>query len=363
MHNSQELDMDHQYVPFRSYVWAATFIGLNAFSLWSTGVTILKIRSILQNINWLQPKLYIPEELAAKLILESTLAVHYIGKRKGENDAVIGGFSFPDFPFVEQDGTVAVAELLSIEIDLTKKRFIKGKIDDRDLTADETIILVWYYTISANHVKLHALSNWAINLDPKQVEQNPFPAQNSLVTTIYNYFGYSVFTTFFSAWQSIGVLSKDWDPDSFLNTINTGIENGFFAHPLVKELSPYSEFVDFHVKLRPIFLAKFDKVKRRYFPGCHGEAMFVGTVMHSLDHTRMDWNLEDPLWLDTSHPEFGKMAEMGRVVKVGFVKDLPGLLFHKRYKGSKHPFYESIYEEAVKINKALADNMDTCIVK
>ena len=97
--------------------------------------------------------------------------------------------------------------------------------------------------------------------------------------------------------------------------------------------------------------------------GCHGEAMFVGTVMHSLDHTRMDWNLEDVLWLDTSHPEYGKMAEMGRIVKVGFVKDLPGLLFHKRYKGANHPFYDKIYQEAAKINLKLADNMDTCIVK
>ena len=33
--------------------------------------------------------------------------------------------------------------------------------------------------------------------------------------------------------------------------------------------------------------------------------------------TLMDWNLEDALYLDTSDPRFGKMAEMGQVVKVG----------------------------------------------
>ena len=100
-----------------------------------------------------------------------------------------------------------------------------------------------------------------------------------------------------------------------------------------------------------------------FVSGCHGEALFVGTITHSLDHTRMDWNFEDPLWLDTSHPLYGKMVELGRIVKVGFVGDLPGLLFHKRYKGSKHPFYEKIYKEAAKLNQTLADNMDTCIVK
>ena len=57
------------------------------------------------------------------------------------------------------------------------------------------------------------------------------------------------------------------------------------------------------------------------------------------------------------------MVELGRLVRVGFIEDLPGLLFHKSFKGSKHPFYETIYEEAAKIDRKFADKMDTCIVK
>ena len=91
--------------------------------------------------------------------------------------------------------------------------------------------------------------------------------------------------------------------------------------------------------------------------------MFVGTVLHSLDHTLMDWNLEDPLWLDVDDEKFGKMAEVGRIVKAGFIPDLQGLYFHKRFKNSGHPFYDSVYSKAVKLNKKLADNMDTCIIK
>eukprot|EP00985_Skeletonema_marinoi_P029663 scaffold28598_cov128-Skeletonema_marinoi.AAC.1 len=83
--------------------------------------------------------------------------------------------------------------------------------------------------------------------------------------------------------------------------------------------------------------------------------MFVGTILHSLDHSLMDWNLKDPLWLDVDDPRFGKMAELGRVVKVGFVSDIPGLYFHKRYKGSGHPFYEAVYRKAAKINKNIHD--------
>ena len=77
----------------------------------------------------------------------------------------------------------------------------------------------------------------------------------------------------------------------------------------------------------------------------------------------MEWNLDDPLWLDINDSKFGKMAEIGRIVRVGFVPDLPLLYFHKRFKNSGHPFYDAVYEKAAKVNKKLADNMDTCIVK
>merc|ERR1712038_1269854 len=50
---------------------------------------------------------------------------------------------------------------------------------------------------------------------------------------------------------------------------------------------------------------------KHMFPGVNGEAIFVGTILHSLDHTLMDWNLEDPLWLDVNDPEFHHMAELG----------------------------------------------------
>ena len=57
------------------------------------------------------------------------------------------------------------------------------------------------------------------------------------------------------------------------------------------------------------------------------------------------------------------MAEMDRIVMVGFTKDLPGLTIHKRYKGSTHPFYAGFYQKAAKIDTRWADVMDTCIVK
>ena len=58
------------------------------------------------------------------------------------------------------------------------------------------------------------------------------------------------------------------------------------------------------------------------------------------------------------------MAQLGRIVRVGFVPDVPGIYLHKRFKDdSGHPFYQSIYKGAEKVDKELADHKDTCIIK
>ena len=44
------------------------------------------------------------------------------------------------------------------------------------------------------------------------------------------------------------------------------------------------------------------------FIGFNAEGLFAATVLHSLDHELMEWNLEDPLWLDVKDTRFGKMA-------------------------------------------------------
>ena len=75
---AEKLNMDHQYVPFLSYVWAVLFIGLNGMFLWMTGCTKLKIRDTLRKWGWLEPKPFDASDVVAKLILESTLSVYGI---------------------------------------------------------------------------------------------------------------------------------------------------------------------------------------------------------------------------------------------------------------------------------------------
>ncbi|KAL7535915.1 hypothetical protein ACHAXR_006804 [Thalassiosira sp. AJA248-18] len=305
------------------------------------------------------------ENLAAALCLEQTQAIHYYG-RTGEGSKLgnTGAFFFTDFCYVDENCDFQIAKLFAAIIDLDTKRFVTAKLDGETLTAKETVILLWYNTIAAQHVKLHAMANWGVNLDDSLKEVNDFLRQNSVATVMYNFFGYSIFSKFIKTWVDQGLLSSGWaSPHApFIKSINHGIKENVWQHGHIQELSKYSRFVKFVVKARAIFLSEFQKHKH-LFPGVDGEAMFVGTVLHSLDHTLMERNLKDALYLDTEDTRFGKMAEMGQVVRCGFVSDVDGLIFHKRFKNSGHPFYDAVYLKAAKIDKQLADHMDTCIIK
>ena len=258
---------------------------------------------------------------------------------------------------------MVTAELLTVDVDLETKKMVECKLNDETLNASEALILLWYNTISAQHVKLHAYGNWGCNVEDENVKKtNPFLHTNSLVTVVYNYFGFTCFPRFFDTWKKEGLLSQDWDPKALTDTFSHGVRENIVQHSQIVDLMPYSEFVDFIVKVRVAFHKEFKKYKSE-FPDIHPEGLFIGTVLHSLDHAFMDWNLQDPLWLDVKHPRFGKMAELGRIVKVGFVPEVHGYYFHRKWKGSGHPFYEAVYAKAAKVNKKLADAMDTCICR
>eukprot|EP00536_Pseudo-nitzschia_multiseries_P011545 jgi/Psemu1/326493/estExt_fgenesh1_pg.C_3990008 len=361
---AERLDMDHVYIKFSDFLWGHLFIGINAMFLWKSGMFVLGIRETLAKWGIIKvPELDI-ESLIAKLCLEQSQVVHYFARtKKGSELGNIAGFFFPNFPYLENDLEFKVADLFAVDIDLDTKRFVKAKLDDENLTPMQTLILLWFNTIAAQHVKIHAIANWGVNDHASLKSTNPFLQQNSIVTIIYNYFGYTSFSGFLKTWEEQGFLREGWfEKNSLVQCFNHGIHEGARQHPHIAELVNDSEFVHFAVKVHAIFMSEFNKHKDS-FPGIDGEALFVGTILHSLDHTLMEWNLCDPLWLDVNEPRFGEMAKMGRIVRVGFVSDVPFLYFHKRFKGSGHPFYEEVYRKAAKINKKLADHMDTCIIK
>ena len=125
----------------------------------------------------------------------------FITTDEGSELGNIAGFFFANFAWVDNECNYQVADLFAVDIDLDTKRFVKAKLDDINLNAKETVILLWFNTIAAQHVKLHAMANWGVNVDESLANVNPFFRQSSVVTIMYNYFGYTSFNGFFQSWE------------------------------------------------------------------------------------------------------------------------------------------------------------------
>jgi len=352
--HSEQLSMDHIYVGFWDFLWIYYFVAPNAVILFCWGIGKLLVRQLLNRYGWsVQKPCTNPRRVVGQLLLESMEVINFAGKEQTET-GVVGFWHWEDFPYLEKDGSFGVGKL-KVKVNLETKAMISAMLDESELAANEAIILIWFHTIFAGHVKLHAMANWAVNdlLDG-------FSRQNSIITVMYNYFGRSTFPRLVKSWQHYGFVQHNLR--NITKVIDHGVNQGIAFHGKLRDLQQHSVLVDFVVKVRNSFLNKFQEYQSE-FRGIDGEAMFVGTVLHSLDHSLMEMNLPEPLWLDVGNPKFGAMAEIGRFVRVGFTPDLPGIMFHKGFKNAPHPFHQAVYRHAARINKELADKMDTCIVK
>ena len=149
--------------------------------------------------------------------------------------------------------------------------------------------------------------------------------------------GYTGFGDLFSAFQALSLLSPNFQSSALKEVFDYGINAGVVEHSTIIKLAKHSPWVNFIIKIRGVFIAEFVKHRHCFPAACNVEALFTGTILHSLDHS--GYAIPDPLWFDVSCPKYGHMAELVRIVRVGFIDDLPGLAFHKSYRNSGHPFY------------------------
>ena len=235
-----------------------------------------------------------PDFVVGRLLLETTLAL-YISSISQNN---IARFFIPKLPYADHECTYNIANL-DIKLDLDTKEMVAASLDDEHLTSSETVILLLFYIPSAHHVKVHSMGNWSLNIHTSHKVKNSFHARNSIVTVMYNHMGFTTFQKLMPLWIKIGILSKEWEGETWGQIVLHGVNGGVSSHSLIRELAKHSQLVSFVTLTRSIFLNEFARQKR-LFPGCDGEAMFVGTVLHSLEHLMYERILEDPLWVDVN---------------------------------------------------------------
>lgn len=108
------------------------------------------------------------------------------------------------------------------------------------------------------------MANWGSNLNDSLGGVNPYLRRNSVVTTMYNYFGYSIFSKFLPIWEKQGLISKGWTTEHapLIRTFNHGIKENIWQHSHIEALAKYSRFVKFVIMVRTIFALNFVSIKR-----------------------------------------------------------------------------------------------------
>jgi len=370
IHKPGRKDMDSLYIGFFDFVfYLLLIIPSQQFVFWREFVSLNLRRFIHSNVKSLRGTRFLkhwdPKVIGGRMLLETSEMIYLVHIRTSEDGCITGHYEWTDFMYVTNTGELKKADRVTMEIDLQTKLLVAAHLDDQELSACEAVQLLAMHVATVMHPVLHTYSNWGIDVH----HPDPFVRRMGKVTIIYNYLGSTWFPRstlpFLTRWgylfepshQSAGQVA-----DNMKQILHSEWLKGLPSHHACAQLVPYSTLARFITKLCKSFGEIFDKYGEE-FEEIERDAMFTGTVLHSLDHTMFTKVLEDPMWLFLDDTEFSASGKIAAFANACLSRDLPGLLFDKRFKDASHPFYKEVYEEAKLINPELADLIDTCIIK
>ena len=149
---------------------------------------------------------------------------------------------------------------------------------------------------------------------------------------------------------------------TFKQACDFSIASGMHEHSNLHHLGLKSKLAHFVVCVRRRFLRLMPEYSKD-FNEAIPEAVFVGSIIHSLDHSQIGYYIQDDLWFEADEPYYAAMASQCRIVRAAFVDDLPFLAWNCKCKDSPHPLFRKVYEDVVHVDARLAGYMDCCIIK
>jgi hypothetical protein len=365
------LNMDYLRISYFQFLWGMLFIFPNAVILGCKGVGLLLIRRWLMKnglSRLVSLKSHSVEATAAELILETALVTYFASLN---DDKSIGTFTWHNLPAMTNEDTLVVFDEFSVLIDMKERRFIKGELISsgteeqphrrRNVSAQDTLNLLFWNLVGNVHVKIHSLANWGVVPTSKN---DLLMRQYAVSTVLYNYFGYQSFGKVCALLFHLGLTESPFK--TFKQAIDLGIDCGMHRHNNLQQMKGYSKLVYFILHARSLFMKLYNKsmmIPQEIKGEIVSEALFVGSVIHSLDHSQMEYVIQDVLWFEADDPFYTAMASQCRIVRAAFVDDLPFLTWHCKCKDSEHPFFHQLYEGTKAVDARLAECMDCCIIK
>jgi hypothetical protein len=329
----------------------------------------LLVREYLYTKEWLRIPVVDYANLCARFVFACpTLVILYQQIERAENRNPMALFEIKDMPYFTDDGKHH-RKNLKFNIDLVKQTVDSATFGNEKIAACDLYMLLWWYSQTV-HIQTHALANWGCDNESK----DSFVKRMSVITTVYNFFGYVGSPQFFENLCQVGWFrgtqfhTDGGVADAFLAVVDHHLQQKMTCHKHILELMPYSELVRYIVAVRNIFLNEFDKFELGDI--IDGEAMFAGTVLHSLDHEHVTMVLgcgRAELLIKSASAatrNMSCMVEIGRVVSACLTSPhVPEDLFAYKFRDATHPFFASVYQRAARVNRTMADRMDCCIIK
>ncbi|CAE6914057.1 unnamed protein product [Symbiodinium natans] len=362
---AHSLDMDHVHLTFWFFLWGRIFIGLGAWAGMifggkdTPGILRYGLRRIFNDLGVWPHRVKNARRLAAQLLLETTLSI-YVREVETTGGMTVARFAIPDVPHYTQQGKcLQHAELLA-EVNLTDRSdqvLMWATYGGAAIQADEAVILLNMACCYLVHPMLHAFSNWAANPE----SPDPTVRKYSIGTVLYNYYGVNAFANWCDLGYWLGVCNVD--AERFRTLISSCLVHGVPPHADIKKLKDHSHFVNFLLPVRRRFLSLFRK-HQADFPGIDGEALFLATVVHPLDHYNLitmqkaldQVSLKDGYAEDLFVVRSAIMITSEKLFLSYLVNDFS-------FSGSSHPLFKETYNFAKHRDQRLADEMECCVLR
>jgi len=354
---ARNLSMDHLYMSFTEYLWLTWHLTPPVFGLILFGGP--KTNGIF-GILWMNIVEWLglftknsPDVVERKLVdlILGTSIVTWITDITHNEDEIIGNLLIPQAMHVFCNKTVTAGDF-KIRIDIQKGKILACTFLNKNLELGDALTLTFMALVGHTHPVIHSYANWGINPD----SNDKFLRRMAICTIKYNNMGMTSYPKTVDILRRLGVL-KYATYDVCCLSIHQG-PHTVPPHTNLFHLAEHSEFVEFIVKVRRFFLSEFMKHKHD-FPGIDGEALFIGTVLHSVDHCQAAHLVDITDFRGSEY--FLASREVATVVLSCFTDQHYFALFERRMSHAPHPFYRRVYEFAATINTRMADCLECTI--
>ena len=356
---SEMLNMDHVYMNFYDFMWCSFFVvppmvfGALIGGPHSSGIFGLVKNRVLRKLGLkrqMEPQAK-AEKALVEFCLNSSMATWITNVAKQDDGSVYGTITIPDASHITKLSTVN-SGTLRLVIDMVKHRLIEASFQGGKIETHDCLALCFNAFGGHTHPLVHSFANWGINTN----NNDNFVRRMALITIKYNNMGLESYPATMQSFRNLGLANYiDHDTTRLTCHMNHNVP----SHAHLREVMHYSEYMRFIFCVRSRFLSEFQKCASE-FPGIDGEALFVGTVIHSINHRQAPYYI-DVANFTANNDRYVGDHEWAKATINCFVDKPPGRLFECRFSHADHRFFRTVYEYAVTIDPRLAGYMECCI--